>query len=96
MHRPAGDGRSIKLLLLLLAGRREKEGGRERGGRDSSMELLKLILWLNGGRSMGLPLPFYLLGRGRSKGLLMPILAGEEKGQHTTVVAPTCWRDTAA
>ena len=29
---------------------------------------------------MGLPLPFYLLGRGRSRGLLMPILAGEERG----------------
>ena len=45
---------------------------------------------------MGLPLPFYLLGRGRGIGLLMPILAGEERVQHTTVIAPTCWRDTAS
>ena len=109
MHRPAGDGSSTGLLLLLRAGRREREGGGERGGGDSSMELLKLIVaeWR---QKHGTAIALYLLGRGRSRGLLMPILAGEERGSirlllpqpvvgiqhHNTANAPTCWEGASA
>ena len=81
---PAGE-KQQHMTLNASTCRRWKQhktftGWEERGGGDSSMELLKLIVaeWR---QKHGTAIALLPAGEERgSKGLLMPILAGEERG----------------